>query len=300
MAETPDLSAITSSFVEFGGKIFRKHINKLDLADQGILVYKNVKTPMVLPKLSVSGGPRPYRAQDDTTTPVAITDRTLTVRQSKWDFDVDPEKWRNTYLAKWKPNSAAFSDYIMESVAEAYLAAINDQTVYLGVYNPAGTTAAAIADGFGTIIANEITATNLVPVTTTAITTPATAGAAISAMTASVPVWMRTAGYRIFCSYAVFDFYAAYYASTFQYVFQPDALNRYRINNQNAFLQPVSWLGTSGRLIATVDDNLVMGTDGDTVEVAASMRRNIIEVREMMPIGFQIADLDAIRVSTQA
>ena len=300
MAETPDLSAITSSFVEFGGKIFRKHINQLDLADQGILVYKNVKTPIVLPKVSVSGGPRPYRAQDDTTTPVAITDRVLTVRQSKWDFDIDPEKWRNTYLAKWKPGAPDFADFIMETVAQEYLAAINDQTVYLGVYNAAGTTAAAIADGFGTIIANEITATNLVPVTTSAITNPATAGAAVAAMTAAAPVWMRTAGYRILCSYAVFDFYAAYYATTFQYQMTPDELGKYRINNQNAFLQPVSWLGTSGRLIATVDDNLIMGTDGEEVEVAASMRRNIIEVREMMPIGFQIADLDAIKVSTQA
>ena len=300
MAETPDLSAITSSFVEFGGKIFRKHINKLDLANQGILVYKNVKAPIVLPKLSVTGGPRPYRAQDDTTTPVAITDRTLTVHQSKWDYDVDPEKWRNTYLAKWKPTSAGFADYIMDSVAEAYLASINDNVVYLGVYNAAGTTPAAIATGWGTMIANEITATNLTPVTTTAITTPATAGAAVAAMTAAAPTWMRQQGYRIFCSYAVFDFYAQYYATTFSYQMLPDALNRYRINNQNAYLQPVSWLGTSGRLIATVDDNLVMGTDGESIQVAASMRRNIIEVRQMMPIGFQIADLDAILVSTQA
>lgn len=300
MAETPDLSALSTSFNEFGGKIFRKNINKLDLSNQGILVYKNVKTPIVLPKVSVSGGPRPYRAQDDTTTPVAVTDRTLTVNQSKWDYDVDPEKFRNTYLAKWKPGAPSFAEWIMQVVAEEYLSSINTNVVYLGSYNAAGTTPASIATGFGTIIAAEIAATNLTAQTTTAITDGASALAAVDVITAAAPSWMREMGYRIFCSYASFDWYAKGYAAAFGYQFKPDLLNRYPVNNQNAYLQPVSWMGTSGRLIATIDNNLCMGTDGDSVAVAASSRRNIIEVRQMMPIGFQIADLDALIVSSNA
>lgn len=297
---TPDLSAITSSFVEFGGKIFRKNINTLDLLDQGIFVYKNVKEPQVLPRVSSVGNPQPYTPADSIMDGIKITDRTLTVRQSKWDYDVDPEKWRNTYLAKWKPGAQGFADFIMQTTAEEYLAQLNDNTMYLGAYNSAGTTAAAIADGWGTIIAAEITATNITPVTTTAITTAALAGSEIAKVTAKVPVWMRKKGYRILCSYATFDFYAQYYASTFQYQFLPDALGRYRINNQNCFLQPASWMGTSQRVIATIDNNLVMGTDGDAVQVAASIRRNIIEVRQMMPVGFQIADLDALVVNSNA
>jgi len=297
---TPDLSALSSSFNEFGGKIFRKNINQLDLSDQGILVFKNVKTPIVLPKASVSGGPRPYRAQDDVTTPAAITDRTLTVRQSKWDYDVEPEQWRNTYLAKWKPGAQQFADYINQIVAEEYLANINDNTLYLGSYNAAGTTAATIATGWGTIIANEIAASNLVAKTTTAITDGASALAAVGVITAAAPVWMRKKGYRIFCSYTSFDWYAKGYKAANAYAFLPDATNRYRVDNQNCFLQPVSWMGTSGRLIATIDNNLCMGTDGDNVDVSASVRRDIIEVRQKMPVGLEIADLDALVVSSNA
>lgn len=299
MAETPNLAALSTSFLELGPRMFRKNINELNLSEQGILVYKNVKTPIALPRVSVTGGPRPYRAADDTTEPFVVDDRILTVRQSKWDFDIDTEKFRNTYLAKYKPGSAGYAEWIIDEVSKAYLSAINTSTVYPGVYNAAGTGAADLADGFGTLIAAAVTA-GKVPVTTTAITTGATAFAAVQAMVSAAPAWMREKGFRILCSYAVFDFYAQEYAKQFGYQFNADVTNRYRINNQNAFLQPVSWMGTSGRLIATIDDNLAMGTDGDAVQVATSVRRNIIEARLMMPIGFQIADLDAMLVSTQA
>lgn len=299
MAETPDLSLLTTAFVEFGGKIFRKNINKLDLSGQGIIVYKNVKAPIPLPMLTATGSPRPYRAQDDTTTPVALADRVLTVYQSKWDFDVDPEKWRNTYLARFKAGDQAFADFIINAVSEKYLAEINDNTVYLGIRDAAGTSAVDLADGWGTIIAAEIVATHITPVTTGVITS-SNALAKVSLIATSVPAWMRTAGFRVYCSYAMFDLYATNYAATFGFQFQPDATDRYRINNTKGYLFPVSWMGTSQRLIATVDNNLAMGTDGDSVQVAASMRRNIIEVREMMPIGFQITDLDALVVNEQA
>jgi hypothetical protein len=36
------------------------------------------------------------------------------------------------------------------------------------------------------------------------------------------------------------------------------------------------------------------------VAVAASYNRNIIEARYMMPVGFQIADLDALFVNEQS
>jgi hypothetical protein len=45
---------------------------------------------------------------------------------------------------------------------------------------------------------------------------------------------------------------------------------------------------------------LIIGTDLEGVEVAASMRRNIIEVRQMMAVGLQFADLDAMVVNDQA
>lgn len=299
MAVSPDLSALSTGFGELGGKLFRKNINTLDLAGDGILVYKNVKAPIFLPRISASGGPRPYREQDDTTTPVAFEDRVLTVYQSKWDFDVDPEKFRNTYLAKAKPNDDGFVKWVINTVAQEYLAQINDNTLYLGVRDAAGTGPEDLADGWGTIIAAEITASNITPVVTGAIT-DANAVAKVKLVTAGLPTWLRKKGGRVYCSYSVFDMYATNYASTFGFQFMPDKTDRYRINNTNFYLWPVSWMGTSQRLIASPDDNLIMGTDGESVQIAASVRRNIVEVREMMPVGFQISDLDALVVNDQA
>lgn len=297
---TPDLSTLTSSFVKFGGKIFMKNVNEADFKGQGIQVFKNVKAPIALPKLSAQGNPRPYREQDDTSgNDMKFTDRVLTVYQCKWDTDVDPEKYRNTYLADGSSNP--FYQYILEQIAKEYLAQINDNVAYLGVYNGAGSTAAAIATGWGTIIAAEITATNLTPVVTGAITSAnAVDKVELVAKDAQVKAWMRTKGFNVYCSFATFDKFCAHYRTLNGYQYKPGNNNEYWIDGINAKLKPVSWMGTSARLIATPDNNLVLGTDGESVQMAATARRNIIELRPMMPVGFQIADLGAMVVNDQA
>lgn len=297
---TPDLSALSSSFLKFGGKIFMKNVNEADFKGQGILVYKNVKQPIPLTKLSATGNIRPYREQDDAgSNGVEYTDRILTVYNSKWDMDVDPEKYRNTYLADGTDNP--FYQYVLEQVAKDYMAQINDSAAYLGVYNASGTTAAAIATGWGTIIANEITATNLTVVVTGAITAAnAVTKVELVVKDAQVKPWMRKKGMKVYVSYAVFDMFLSHYRTLNGFAYMPGQNNEYKIDGINAVLTPVSWMGTSQRVIVTVDNNLCVGTDGESVKVAASVRRNIIELRPMMPIGFQIADLDAIVVNDQA
>jgi hypothetical protein len=43
-----------------------------------------------------------------------------------------------------------------------------------------------------------------------------------------------------------------------------------------------------------------MGTDSEGVQVHATQSRNIINVRLMMPVGFQIADVGALFVNGQS
>jgi hypothetical protein len=157
----PDLSAIATSFVERGGPIFAKRVLNWQLRKQGVQVRTNVKTPQALTKLSAVGGPRPYRAVDDIAgNGVKFTDRTLTVYNSKWDYDFDPEEFRNTYLAN--DPQVPFAQAAAEQLAKEYLAGIQTSTLYLGVRNAAGTGAVDICDGWGTIIAAAIVATTLV------------------------------------------------------------------------------------------------------------------------------------------
>jgi hypothetical protein len=295
MAETPDLSALTTSFLKFGGQVFRKNVN--EFAPTGVLVFKNVKKPIALTKLSAQGGPRPYRAQDDTSGNGAkFTDRILNVYQSKWDFDVDPEKYRNTYLAE--ESQVPFYQYILDQISKEYLASINDNVALAGVYDASGSDAVDIATGWGTLLKAAATAGDITAVTTGAIHYN-NAVMAVEKMAKSMPLWARKRGFQVKCSYHVFDKYKEDYRTRYGFTFEPTDVEGATINGFKARLVPESWMGSGDFMIATVDNNLVMGTDGDSMEVAASMRRNIIEVRPMMPIGFQIQDLDGVKINEQ-
>ena len=293
-----DLTAISNSFVEKGGKIFGKRVLNWDLQTKGIQVRTNVKKPQVLTKLSAKGGPSPYRSQDDTAgNGVKYSDRTLTVRQSKWDYDFDPKDFHNTYLAD--DSDATFVEAANDQVAKEYLDQLTRLALYGGVYNPAGTGAADVCTGFGTIIAAEIVAGKLVPVVTGAITA-ANAVTHVEAVAESVPVWMREQGFVIYCSYGTLDKYKKHYRALNGFGFSKSETGQYKLDGMNATLEPLAMMGNSQRLIATIENNLIVGTDIESVEVEASKRRNIIEVRQMMDLGCEIQDLDALVVNDAA
>lgn len=292
-----DVSAITAAFVNFGGKIFTKQVNMWKL-DPALILYRSVKKPEVLPKLSALGNPRPYTAADSVGDGAEFTDRTLTVYNSKWDYDLDPEQYRNTYLASNEKNP--YYTFILNQVAKEYLAQINDNTLYLGIRAAAGTDAVDIADGWGTIIAAEIVGGGIVPITG-AVITASNAVAQVELIVDSAPAWLKEQGGVVFCSYAVFQFYRTNYRASFGFQFNKTENGHYMVDGwKNVRLQPVSWMGSSQRLIFTANNNLVIGTDFESIAVAATARRNIAEIRQMMAVGLEIADLEALVVNDQA
>lgn len=290
--EAPDLSNLTTSFLKFGGKILRKHVNKFNLG-MGVTPYKSVKTPVAMTRLSATQGPRPYAADDNTGTGAAFTDRVLVVHQSKLDFDVDPEKYRNTYLND--TTGAPYYQVILDQVSTEYLSSIQMNTVANGVYNAGGTTPAAIATGWITLLKALATATTITPVVVGAITS-SNAVTKVETFAEAQPAWWKEQGFVIKCSYAVLEAYKKHYRTLNAFGFKPNEKGQYVLDGMNVILEPNSWLTGDG-LLGVVFDALAWGTDGDQIEVHASMRRNIIEVRLMFPIGFEIEDLDCISVS---
>jgi hypothetical protein len=298
----PDVSAIASSFVEFGGQVFKKNVVGWKLREQGIQIRTNVNAPQPLVKLSAVGNPRPYSAADNASgNGVAYSDRVLTAYQSKWDHDFDPEEFRNTYLASAALNDMSFVEAANEQIAEEFLAAIVNDVLLTGVRNSGGTTAAAIADGWGTQIAAAITAGTLVPVATGALTN-ANAVTKVEEMVSGFPTWMR--GYKspiiMYCSFGTMDKYVAHYRTLNGFKLDQGDKGDYKLDGKNAILRPAEFMKASGRIIATVDQNLVFGTDVERIQVSASVRRNIIENRAMIPVGCQIQDLAAMVVNDQA
>ena len=298
-ADAPDLAAISTGFFTKGPETMRKYVNELNFEKFGIRVYKRVSKPIKLPKLSAKGGPRPYRTNDDSSgNGFKYSDRELKANQSKWDFVYSPEEFRNTYLQD--DSDKPEYQQALDQIAKEYMAAINDSAMGSGDYNASGTTAAAIATGFLTIIADEITATNITPIVTGSISS-SNAVTRVETMISNMPAWMRQrTDVKILCSYDVFDKYKAHYRTLNTYGFQPRETDKYFVDGTNVQLVPASWMGSSQRLIATVDGNLCAGTDGDAISINPSPKFDQIEVRLKMPIGFQIADLEALLVNDQA
>lgn len=292
---SPDVSALSSAFIE-GASVFGKAVLNWDLRSQGIQVRTNVKAPQAMTKLSAVGSPRPYRKQDDFNS-VKFEDRRITVFQSKYDFEFDSEEFRNTYLATLP--EMPFSEAAVEQASKQYLDALIANTLYSGVRNATGSGAADVCDGWGTIIAAEIVAGKLAPVATGAIDNT-NAVAKVKAVVSAAPVWLKKQGGMVLVSYEVFDMYAENYASLFGFQFNPSATGEYRINNTNFVLRPADFMGTSQRIIATVKDNLVFGSDIENVTVYSTPHLNILQNRLMMPAGCQIQDLDALIVNDVA
>ena len=302
----PDVSGITTNqFLVIANQIIRKAVNRWIIGDEASK-YINVKAPLALPKLSASGNPRPYAEADNFTDGVAVTDRILTVYQSKWDYKLNPENLRNKYLSQIASGNidalaTTFMQFAAEQVAKEYLSQVLLNTVYLGVYNSAGTTAAAIATGWGTLIADLITATTITPIATGAITST-NAVEKVETILEGVPSWMKELeeGFPIICSYTTFEKYKKDYRTRYGYQFNPNAQGKFMLDNSKTELVPRAYMGTSSRLIATERGNLAYGTDGDSVAAFVTPHLDIYQVRMKMPFGFQIADLERIYVNDVA
>lgn len=296
MADAPDLSAITTGFFEKGPVLFRNNVNAWNIADQGIAIYKNVKAPIVLPKLSAKGNPRPYSTTDHSSgNGFSFGDRTLTVYQTKWDYTFNPEEFRNTYLNDG--TDKPYYEAALDQISKEYLAAINNSALGHGTYNASGSTAASMMTGFLILIQNAINASSLSQTTVGAITS-SNAVTQFEKIVAAMPAWMYDKGARILCSWQNFNYYMVHYRTLNGYGFNRNQAGQYSIDGHpNILIQPCSWLGTSPRLIATVDGNLVVGTDGDGISVSPSIKFDQVEVRLKMPIGCQIADLSALLVN---
>lgn len=292
----PNLSITTNQFLG-SSSIFSSNVLSWDIRNQGVQVRTNVKTPQALAKISGVTGPRPYSTGDNFGNGVTVSDRILTAYQSKWDFDLDTENLRNTYLAELPDQT--FEQYFHDQVTKEYLDYMLRLTLYSGVRNAGGAGAADICDGWGTIIAALITGLTLTPVATGAITS-ANAVTKVEQLADAVPLWMQERGHFIYCSYDVFKKYTAHYRTLNGFVFQPNATRQYALDNRNAYLRPVAWMGTSQRLIATIDNNFVFGTDIETTQLYVTPYLNYFKCRAMMVGGCQIQDLAALVVNDQA
>lgn len=290
---TYTLTALTTAFVG-GAEAFGKEVLDWDIRNLGIQVRTNVNTPQAMAKLEMDGSPRPY-AKADAFTGGTFTDRVLTAYQSKLDLELDAEDFRNTYLAELP--EMPFEEFAVNQAAKQFLDAIYTDTLWLGVRDANGTDPVDICDGWGTIIAAEISGGDLTNVISTNAITASNAVTEIEKVTNGTSAKMKQKGGLVLVSYTVFEYYRTHYRATFGFNFQPNQEGSYMIDGTKFKMIPCGFMGTSGRVVVTYPGNLVFGTDLERVSMHPTPHLNLLQTRLLMPVGCQIRDLDVIYVN---
>ncbi len=161
-----------------------------------------------------------------------------------------------------------------------------------------------LAKGIGTIIAEEITAGNLSPVSIGSIAA-STAKAQFDSFARSMPAEYQAAGFNIYCSRDNWWKFNDDYEDKVGKFVQLNAEGYSLLSGfgDRVKIIPANWMGNSGRLIATPMENLLMGVDSmsdmNNVRIFAPTDWSI-KAGIAFRLGFQIRDLDAIKVSDVA
>lgn len=136
----PDISQISKYAVNLKVQLIRAFYNSLDIAND-ITMQPNVKNKMPLPLLIINGKPRPYTGNHmPNAGDIGYSDRELVVDSFQRDFSIDPRKYRNTYLAQFRPagegaskNVIPFSQFTLETAIGENAAVLNNTTAFFGL-----------------------------------------------------------------------------------------------------------------------------------------------------------------------
>lgn len=165
--------------------------------------------------------------------------------------------------------------------------------------------AKAISKGFGKIIKDEITAANLTPIATGAVTsTNAYAKFVQLYRSLPEPIKLGLEGQAlIYCSMTDYEYLVDSYETDVKKNFEEsNGVSFLPKTDRKCAIKPVSWLNNSRRLIATVEGNLWAGTDelSDMNSIKTIEQMYHVDAGITFMLGFQISDLDVIRVNDQA
>lgn len=219
--------------------------------------------------------------------------------------------------------AAADGDYVTFTVdgRTEYFQVITDTTAGQSpATHPAkwkNVTAAAVVKGFGTIIAEEITAGGIVPTATGAIDN--TAGVALAAFRKLFRAQtdaIKNNGVIIHASFTDVEFLLDDIEDKLTKYTQPDVTKMMQQGfiplpgtGMKGWVKPATWLNGSRRLIANPmnmslmkDQNMFFGTDllSDLNTITTKENLWTLETGVKAVIGMQIADLEAIKVGNQA
>lgn len=273
-------------------------------------VMDEVTDEVPLPSLAISDLIRPAKPEtfDAAGGELAFAARVLKVRGVKFDLLIIPQQLEKTWLGKLKnpkdPFDLPFEGFIMQYISEKVAENLHLKSVYAGTYNASGTTPGATMDGFLKIIADEITATNIVPVATGVITSSNIIDKAEAVYDAlgeaykGIPTEMKV-------SPQLFDWYNRKYRSLYGANNNYDGMKQGRLllDGTNCEIVRSPGLGSSQRMICTAKENMVYGCDtADSFNLEVQRENRSIKILGDFKAGVQFKEINAnaLAVNDQA
>ncbi|WP_028665927.1 hypothetical protein [Runella zeae] len=227
----------------------------------------------------------------------------------------------NAYLMKDKSVAVNFNAgtaytagqvVIFGTLAQYYQCVTNTSAGETPVTHPAKWKWASnkyICDGWGTVLATEIAGSKITPVVTGAITNANALDKIDGTMWAAVPELMRQKGVKFYVSWNVYDKRLAHmrakkdagatYSETELALYKDYIID----SSRRAQIIPCNWMGASQRVIVTLDNNLVMGTNSlDNLGVWGNRVPMLHGYKTIMKftLAFQFDDLRYLIVNDQA
>ena len=244
---------------------------------------------------------------------VTFDNKTLKTRQIVLATKITPRNLLQNYLALLKrenyknkanqkdPFYLPFEDFLINKFTEAAREAMYMKAVFKGVYNAAGTSSADLFDGYLPKIADAITAGDITPVTTGAITSTNVL-ASLQKVYDALGDEVKGSGINIHVNSQIFDWLQrSYSAMGNRSVLIKDVseaalsqpLMAIPLDGTNAIVHREPGMGTSQRIIATVAGNAHLGFYNNPNDMQFEIQKFDLQLKMIMTFkaGVEFATL---------
>lgn len=265
----------------------------------------NVKNEIRLTSLKIKKLSKPFNTTFNATEgAIQFTPRLMKIHRGKAELEVEPEQYRDTYLAQFMkpgvnhtPEDLPFAGYIMQQIIEEIREELNDDVAFDGVYDPNGTDAVDITNGWNTSLKEMITNGEVTPHVLGSIDST-NAYTKIKKLYRSIPGKYKKSKSGILTAYISQDMYDAIQDELETLSVNTgrgdDMLEPVYLRGSGKKLQikPASWMGDSSRIIITPSWNLCIlsdNTDNDINRISAIQKHYTAELSISFAIGFDFA-----------
>lgn len=253
--------------------LIRKMYLKLPFDRYNVLDNVTDETP--LPRMEVSGVVRPSQPQNfiSGTNNVKFTTRMMKARGAEINVRLIPKEAINSYLGKFlkkgtDPYDMPFISAIMEDILASAAHEITKLAIWKGIYNPNGTSAADVCDGFLKVITDEVANGNISVangnMVNTGVITPTNVIDKLELVGDGIAEEWQSEELYMYVSPLIFKWYKRAYRAIYcasQDYAGMERTGMIQLDGENVYLVREIGLAGSQRIVCTPKENAYIGVD---------------------------------------